>query len=109
MQETITKVIKVADKAERLSLQPKGGHMAVQKDVHERYFFDGYRWRLWKPGTSRHWLPSGKPQARKVTGRQGEEATRQPEPTIKKKKTNPYLIAGVIALAITIILLINII
>jgi hypothetical protein len=104
MEPTITKVLKVADKAERLALKPKQGHMAVQKDIHERFFFDGYRWRMWKPGTNRHWKDSGKPKPMPVK----ENIQIEDVDNAKKKKLNPYFIAGVIALAIIIILLINV-
>lgn len=104
MEATIKKVLKVADKAERLALQPKIGYMAVQRDIHERFYFDGYRWRLFKPGTDRHWRNAGKPQP---VVKKKEPETKNETPQQVRTGLNLWWIAGVIALAIIIILLIN--
>lgn len=70
-QAKISKLVKVADKVERLALKPKPGWMAVQRDRHDRFYFDGERWRLWRPGTKKHWRNCGRPE--EGVGRLGDE------------------------------------
>lgn len=95
----ITKTILVTDKNARLGLRPKKGNLVVQKDVHERFLFDGEFWRLYSPGTKRHWKMSGKPEPSQLAVAVGSGG--------EKKKNLTWIIVAIVALAIIGTLLIN--
>lgn len=107
----VTQLVVTHNKEDRLALQPAKGWMAVQKDEHQRHYFDGEEWRLYQPGTKRHLRRTGKPKPPEQIKKEriaAEAVHKKPEEPIKKKLTKLYVVAAVVAIvAITIILITN--